>query len=307
MVTSNIRNISAAEAVQEDIIRSTPSQLIQNAILEGWRGGKSGAFAMGINVCTLMWIRTTMNYQYRYGTTTRQAMRKLWLEGGIPRFYRGVGPALFQAPLSRFGDTAANTALLALLEPYELPMAVKTGAASLSAGLWRILITPIDTLKTTLQVEGKQALPLLGAKIRTGGILVTFHGALAAASATAVGHFPWFFTFNTLQEAIPKPQATAHPAWKFARNALIGFVASIISDTTSNSLRVIKTTRQTFNKTISYVDVVKHVVSSDGIIGLFGRGLKTRIMANALNSMMFAVLWKYIMEKQEKARKAAET
>ena len=117
--------------------------------------------------------------------------RKLWLEGGIPRFYRGLAPALFQGPLSRFGDTAANTAILALLEvkiymsclifytldfndypfpqlefyfscihnyfviyfqPYELPMAVKTGAASLSAGLWRILITPIDTLKTTLQV-----------------------------------------------------------------------------------------------------------------------------------------------------------
>ena len=61
------------------------------------------------------------------------------------------------------------------------------------------MITPIDTLKTTLQVEGKQALPLLRAKIRTHGVMVTFHGALAAASATAVGHFPWFFTFNTLQ------------------------------------------------------------------------------------------------------------
>ena len=45
-------------------------------------------------------------------------------------------------------------------------------------------------------------MPLLGAKIRTHGILVTFHGALAAASATAVGHFPWFFTFNKLQVII---------------------------------------------------------------------------------------------------------
>ena len=42
--------------------------------------------------------------------------RKLWHEGGIPRFYRGLAPALFQGPLSRFGDTAANTAILALLE-----------------------------------------------------------------------------------------------------------------------------------------------------------------------------------------------
>ena len=112
--------------------------------------------------------------------------RKLWLEGGIPRFYRGLAPALFQGPLARFGDTAANTAILALLEvgysvftkscnipylfdgyilpvicknlknllkPYDLPMAAKTGAASVSAGMWRIMITPIDTLKTTLQVS----------------------------------------------------------------------------------------------------------------------------------------------------------
>ena len=28
---------------------------------------------------------------------------------GIPRFYRGLVPALLQGPLSRFGDTAANT------------------------------------------------------------------------------------------------------------------------------------------------------------------------------------------------------
>ena len=44
-----------------------------------------------------MWMRTTMNYQYRYGTTTTQAMRKLYAEGGVLRFYRGITPALFQA------------------------------------------------------------------------------------------------------------------------------------------------------------------------------------------------------------------
>ena len=309
MAVPNNRRVWAAAATSSslpdqdsrDIFTST--QAIQRVFEKGWHEGTSGAMAMGINVCTLMWIRTTMNYQYRYGKTTTQAMRTLWSEGGIPRFYRGLTPALFQGPISRFGDTAANTAILALLEPYDIPIAAKTGAASISAGVWRIFITPIDTIKTTLQVEGKQALPLLGAKIRTSGILVTFHGALAAASATAVGHFPWFFTFNTLQEAIPLPKAEAHRGWKFARNASIGFVASIISDTTSNSLRVIKTTRQTSNTTISYVEVVRHVVGSDGLIGLFGRGLKTRIMANALNSMLFAVLWKCIMEQQEKSRK----
>ncbi len=52
---------------------------------------------------------TTMNYQYRYGTNTTTALKTLYAQGGIPRFYRGLGPALIQGPLSRFGDTAANS------------------------------------------------------------------------------------------------------------------------------------------------------------------------------------------------------
>ena len=43
-----------------------------------------------------------MNYQYRYGTSTTQAFKKLWTEGGLRRLYRGVGPALLQGPLSRY-------------------------------------------------------------------------------------------------------------------------------------------------------------------------------------------------------------
>jgi len=96
-------------------------------------GGLSGAAAMGINVATLMWLRTTVNYQYRYGTGTFTALSTLYKEGGIPRFYRGVIPALFQGPLSRFGDTAANTGVLVLFDSYEstknLPAMVKTTGA----------------------------------------------------------------------------------------------------------------------------------------------------------------------------------
>ena len=39
--------------------------------------------------------------------------------------------------------------------------------ASVTAGLWRIAIMPIDAAKTTLQVEGSSALRLLGVKIRS--------------------------------------------------------------------------------------------------------------------------------------------
>uniref|UniRef100_A0A0K2SV24 Uncharacterized protein n=1 Tax=Lepeophtheirus salmonis TaxID=72036 RepID=A0A0K2SV24_LEPSM len=176
----------------EKLSLSQKSSILHNAALKALNGGTSGAMAMGIQVTTLMWMRTTMNYQYRYGTTTSIALKALYADGGIRRFYRGFLPALFQGPLSRFGDTAANVGILALLEPYDVPVFLKTAAASVSAGLWRIAIMPIDTTKTTLQVEGVTALPQLKDKIKVRGPLVLYHGSLAAASATMAGHFPWF-------------------------------------------------------------------------------------------------------------------
>ena len=67
-----------------------------------------------------------------------------------------------------------------------------------------------------------------------------YHGALAASAATFVGHFPWFFTFNYLDSKLPKYETTGK---KFLRRAFMGFTASVVSDTISNSLRVIKTSK----------------------------------------------------------------
>jgi hypothetical protein len=74
--------------------------------------GMSGAGAMVIQVGSLMWMRTIMNHQYRYGKSVSHTIRQLYTEGGIPRFYRGIAPALVQGPLSRFGDTFSNTLAL---------------------------------------------------------------------------------------------------------------------------------------------------------------------------------------------------
>jgi hypothetical protein len=87
------------------------------------------------------------------------ALRTLYADGGIPRFYRGVLPALVQGPLSRFGDTAANTGMLTLMDSYEstrnLNVGLKTVSASAAAAVWRIFLMPVDTVKTTMQVTGK--------------------------------------------------------------------------------------------------------------------------------------------------------
>lgn len=274
------------------------SEILKESGRKALGGGLPGAMAMGVQVVSLMWLRTTMNYQYRYGTSTSQAMKALYKEGGILRFYRGIGPALIQGPLSRFGDTASNAGMLSLLNQNasteKLPVAVKTGAASLAAGAFRIVLMPVDTLKTILQVEGSKGMPILREKMSKGGIRVMYHGALGAAGATAVGHYPWFATHNILQEKIPRRKNFLE---NLLRNACIGFCSSMVSDCTSNSIRVVKTTKQTSREAITYGKAIKLIVDADGVSGLFFRGLGTRLLANGFQAALFTVLWKTFEEK----------
>jgi hypothetical protein len=115
-------------------------------------------------------LRTVMNYQYRFGATTTEAIKTLYHDGGWSRYYQGLSAALVQGPISRFGDTAANAGILALLQsnPYMrgLPTFVKTIFASLAAAAFRMILTPIDTVKTTLQTQGKPGMQILRARVR---------------------------------------------------------------------------------------------------------------------------------------------
>ena len=66
-----------------------------------------------------------------------------------------------------------------------------TGA---SAAAFRMILTPIDTLKTTLQAQGARGTALLRHRIKSNGIGSLWWGAFATAAATFVGHYPWFAT-----------------------------------------------------------------------------------------------------------------
>lgn len=108
-----------------------------------------------------------------------------------------------------------------------------------------------------------------------------------------MGHYPWFGTYNYLSDHLPE----AHGVWQtLARQAFIGFSASVASDTVSNSLRVVKTYRQVNATRISYEAAARAVIAVDGFKGLFGRGLKTRILANGLQGLMFSILWKLFLD-----------
>lgn len=288
---------SPAEAAKEPL-----AETLKKAAWKASGGGLAGAGAMFINVGTLMWMRTTVNFQYRYGMTTIEALKHLYNDGGrgiggIRRFYRGLGPALFQGPLSRFGDTAANAGMLALWDSFEqtkeLPAAAKTVTASAAAAGFRVFLMPIDACKTILQVEGATGLQKLSAKIRTGGIGVLWHGSIGAMSATFVGHYPWFFTYNYLQDNLPKVDKKKDGLAKYlVRSAVIGFCASAVSDTVSNSVRVIKTTTQTSTTPITYSQALKMVLEKDGVSGLMFRGLVTKIISNGCQGVLFSVLWR---------------
>jgi hypothetical protein len=253
---------------------------------------------MILQVLLLMPIRTIMNYQYRHGTSLSVASKTLYSDGGYGRYYQGLGPALFQGPIARFGDTAANAGILALLHSNgylkNLPSPIQTIFASCAAAAFRMLLMPIDTLKTTLQAQGSRGTALLRERIRTDGIGSLWWGAFATAAATFVGNYPWFAVYNFLSETIHEPSRD-HIGWWLLRAAFIGFCASVASDTISNSLRVVKTYRQVNDTRISYMEAARRVVRQDGRVGLFGRGLKTRIIANGLQGILFSILWKLFL------------
>lgn len=97
-----------------------------------------------------------------------------------------------------------------------------------------------------------------------GNLGCLYQGAMAAAAATAVGYFPWFLTFNYLNAKLRKPTAMAR---MLVRNAGIGLAASISSDVCSNSIRVLKTTKQAaaaYEAKVTYRQAANLVIEADG-------------------------------------------
>lgn len=118
--------------------------------------------------------------------------------------------------------------------------------------------------------------------------------------------------YNILSEAIKEPPKDQFFFW-LLRLAFIGFVASLVSDCVSNSLRVVKTYRQVNETQVSYskndsehpaeisadtrlAKAAKLVIQGDGVSGLLGRGLPTRILCNGLQGLLFSILWKLFLD-----------
>jgi len=267
--------------------------ILAAAMAKAWRTGSAGFIAGTMQVMAFMWLRTTMNYQVKHGGSFKQTLTKLWAEGGLARLYQGLLPwAIFQAPLSRFGDVAANELVISLFHSLlpQVPLGVSTWIASMTGAGWRVFITPIDTCKTMLQTDGDKGWKMLMDKVAKGGPLVLWQGWEGNYVANVIGNYPWFAVMNFLSSRVPVPDGNVT---KLIRSASIGAAASSVSDLISNSIRVVKTKKQTHDRAdISYGQCVKEVVDKDGLSGLFLRGLETRILTNVLQGAFFTVMWK---------------
>ena len=69
-----------------------------------------------------------------------------------------------------------------------MPIAAKTAVASLGGATWRIFLTPIDTFKTTLQVQGPAAMQVLQKRVAEKGIGQLYAGCVANFTANWVGN-----------------------------------------------------------------------------------------------------------------------
>mmetsp|Transcript_22390 Transcript_22390/g.34506 ORF Transcript_22390/g.34506 Transcript_22390/m.34506 type:complete len:301 (+) Transcript_22390:183-1085(+) len=275
------------------------------------RDGYAASLASIISVLLLMWLRTTMSYQHVHGVPIATAFSILYSDGGIPRFYRGVLPALVMMPLSRFGDIFSNELARQFLAT-RFSAAIVTAVASTLASSWRLLISPVSTVKTLMQVHGDEAPSILKAKVGKMGFLALYEGSMGSALATWVGHYPWFVTYNFLNGLCVRHQildahfADSKGVRRHIRRACIGFCSSLVSDVCSNGIRVVKTCKQTSLNPIGYIEAGSSIISESGFTGLLFRGLSTKISYNALNAVLFTVVWKAIADHISQSRAAVE-
>jgi len=98
-----------APAAKRTVAKKSLGEILEHAGKRALSGGIPGMAAMAVQVFALMWMRTTINYQYRYGTTMAQAFATLYKEAASrastrawsPRWSRARCPASATPPPTR--------------------------------------------------------------------------------------------------------------------------------------------------------------------------------------------------------------
>lgn len=248
--------------------------------------GKGGLIAGMIQTSVTMGLKTTLNYQYTNGLTTQSALKKLYSVGGVFRFYRGFPPAVLLNSITKFNDTFISSYVLSKTKNTNLHLSEKIACSSVIAATTRIAFMPLDNLKTNCQVNGKSGYQIVANKVKTKGVTYLWSGTLPQFTASILGHFPWYFTYNYLNEKLDHCATYTN---ELIKQGAIGFTASLSSDLCVNGFKVLKSSKQTSNR--EYSEIVKTIIKNDGYLGFY-RGLGTKLIINGVNGMVFSIVWK---------------
>ena len=247
---------------------------------------KTGFAGGALQVTSLLWLRTANNYQYKHGTSLSDTIKTLYNQGGILRFYRGYFPSLFLGSSIKFGEINAYY-YSKQCNFNELERLIFISSVS---SLLKFTFVPIDTLDIFLQVEGKKGIETLKNKVNSQGVRVLYYGLTPWITSNFISTFCWYNIHNYLDSKF-KNYGKEGIVFNI-KNAIIGGIASVISDSLTNPLRILKIYKQSNTNRVSYTETYKNIVETRGYKELFLRGLKTRIIIHGLQNMFFIVVWK---------------
>ena len=248
----------------------------------------AGSSAGMIQLTSLFWLKTIIKHQYRHGTCPIRSAQLLYQEKDILRFYRGFTPNLLKTCFGKFGDAAFYT-YFHQNEFNHLSEVERASYISLSSSVLKFNLMPLDTYTNMCQVRGKEGISIMREKISKNGLGVLYNGSTAYFLSNFVGNTSWFFTMDYLNKIYYEPYQKKTDTKK---NMLIGFASSAVSDLITNPIRILKTYKQSNKENISYLQSLKEICESKGLVNFYFRGLPSKLLLNGLNSALFLVLWK---------------
>lgn len=241
----------------------------------------SGSIAGISQLSSLYWLRTIIKYQYVYNTNLPHTTRILYYQPDRLRFFRGVIPNASKVGLGKIGEGG----IITYFKPHNNIESILENSlyATMLISGWKLAIMPLDTIGNSYQVNGRDAQKIIKNKINRFGYSTLWTGSGAYLGITLLGSGIWISSYNYSNLKMPT-------YWNSdIRNGLIGFSATLISDTIVNPLRIIKTYKQSHQNNVSYSDAIKNIfVEKKDLL----RGFKTRIVFNGFNSALYVILWK---------------
>ena len=248
----------------------------------------AGSTAGIIQLTSLFWLKTLTKHQYRHGTSLPVSFLQLYKEKDILRFYRGFTPNLLKVSLGKFGDAALYTYFHQSDFNY-LSNEWRTTYIAFTSSFIKFNLMPLDTYTNMYQVRGKEGVNVMKQKIKKNGMKVLYNGSTAYFLSNFIGNASWFYTLDFLNSKFYK---CYHKKDDTKKNMIIGFGCSTISDLLTNPIRILKTYKQSNKENITYLQALKEIKESKGLVNFYFRGLGTKLILNGLNSGLFLVLWK---------------